>query len=265
MGAISSEPIIQVVDVVQHYGVRPVLRKVSLDVHPHELLSIVGPNGMGKSTLLGVISGALSPQSGHVVVDGLRRKETEERELEIRRRIAWLPDHPWLPKERTGREFLLSVGGMYGVEPLRLFEHIDRLLDVFDLAKQGDWAIRSYSNGQQKKIAVCGALVSEAPILLLDEPFSGGLDPAGILALKKVLRGLVERRRATIVMTSPVPEILEELADRIVVLREGNIVICDTPDAIKRTARTGGSLAEALARLMHPETVETVERYFASE
>jgi ABC-2 type transport system ATP-binding protein len=154
---------------------------------------------------------------------------------------------------------------MYGVEPLRLFDHIDRLLDVFDLAKQGDWAIRSYSNGQQKKIAVCGALVSEAPILLLDEPFSGGLDPAGILALKKVLRGLVERRRATIVMTSPVPEILEELADRIVVLREGNIVICDTPDAIKRTARTGGSLAEALARLMHPETVETVERYFEAD
>ncbi|MCP6726047.1 ATP-binding cassette domain-containing protein, partial [Klebsiella pneumoniae] len=84
-----------------------------------------------------------------------------------------------------------------------------------------DWPIRSYSNGQQKKVAICGALVSEAAVLMLDEPFSGGLDPAGIMALKRVLRRRVEHDGATVVMTTPVPELVEELADRIALISDG--------------------------------------------
>ena len=77
---------IRAVDITQHYGVRPVLRQVSLEIETGELVAILGPNGMGKSTLLSVLAGVLSPQHGHVEIDGLARRSSEQHELEIRRR-----------------------------------------------------------------------------------------------------------------------------------------------------------------------------------
>jgi ABC-2 type transport system ATP-binding protein len=253
---------IHVVGVTQHYGVRPVLRRIELEIRSGELVAIVGPNGMGKSTLLNVMAGVLSPQKGWVEIDGVRRRSSVENELEIRRRIAYLPDHPWLPKNRTGREFLLAVGRLYDIDDDRLLDHVERLLEVFELAKEGDWPIRSYSNGQQKKIAICSALVTDASILLLDEPFSGGLDPSGIVALKIILRRLADRNDRTIVMTTPVPELLEELAERIIVLREGEVVAFDTAEGLRRLSQCSGPLDEVLQRLIHPRTLDNLERYF---
>ena len=179
---------IQVVDLTQHYGVRPVLRGISLTVATGELAVVLGANGMGKTTLLAAMAGVLAPQKGWVEIDGARRRQSPEIELAIRRRVAFLADHPWLPSNMTGREFILGVGRLYDHGEDRLVEHADRLLSVFELTREGDWPIRSYSNGQKKKIALSAAPISEAPLLLLDEPFSGGLDPAGILTLKHILR-----------------------------------------------------------------------------
>lgn len=249
--------------VTQHYGVRPVLRQVDLQVPAGRLTAIVGPNGMGKTTLLGVMAGVLSPQKGYVEIDGLRRRRTEEEELAIRRRVVYLPDHPWLPTARTGREFLLGVGRLYDIDGERLIDHAERLLELFQLVREGDWPIRSYSNGQKKKIAVAAALASEAPILLLDELFGGGLDPSGILALRHVLRRLAAQADRTIVLTAPVPELAEEIADDFIVLKNGRVEAHDSLAGLKRRANCDGPLADVLARLVHPETIENVERYFA--
>src|SRR5205823_8211134 len=113
-----------------------------------------------------------------------------EEELAIRRAAVYLPDRPWLPANRTGREFLLGVGRLYDIADERLMDHADRLLALFELADRADAPIRDYSSGQQKKVAICGALIADAPALLLDEPFSGGLDPSGLMALKRVLQRL---------------------------------------------------------------------------
>src|SRR5262245_25564608 len=226
---------INVVNVTQHYGIRPVLRQINLSIPAGGLAAVIGPNGMGKSTLLSVIAGILSPQEGYVEIDGLRRKSSVENELAIRRRLVYLPDRPWLPKNRTGREFLLGVGRLYEIPVERLIDHVERLLQLFELDKIGDSPTRTYSAGQQKKIALCSALVTEASILLLDEPFSGGLDPSGILALKHVLRRLA-LERGTILMTTPVPELVDELADRLIILRDGQIAVQGWLRELKRAA-----------------------------
>lgn len=249
-------------DVTQHYGVRPVLRDISLKIPAGRLTAIVGPNGMGKTTLLGVIAGVLSPQHGFCEIDGLRRRRSEDEELEIRRRVVYLPDHPWLPMERTGRELLLGIGQLYDIDTDHLLGHVDRLLELFNLTREGDWPIRGYSNGQKKKIAIASALVTQAPIMLFDEPFAGGLDPAGILALRHVLKRLASDPKRTVVLTAPVPELVEELADEIVVVRDGTLAAHDTPAGLRRLTACSGSLAEVLARLTHPETLDSVERYF---
>jgi ABC-2 type transport system ATP-binding protein len=253
---------IELIDVTQHYGVRPVLKKISLRVEQAELVVVLGPNGMGKSTLLGVMGGVLAPQEGSIEIDGLVRRHSVEDELEIRRRAVYLPDRPWLPANRTGREFLLGVGRLYGIPDARLLEHVPRLLELFELSDKADSPIRGYSAGQQKKVALCSALVAETPILILDEPFSGGLDPSGLLALKKVLRHLVDRRGATIVLSSPVPELIAEIADRLLILKDGEILAFDSLDGIQRMTGTRGNLGQVLEQLIFPETTRNLAQYF---
>jgi ABC-type multidrug transport system ATPase subunit len=253
---------IRVVDVTHHYGIRPVLKHVNLEIQTGELVTIVGPNGMGKTTLLGVLAGVLWPCTGYAEFDGVRRRESVESERELRRRIVYLPDHAWLPKLRTGREFILAVGRLYGIDDLRLFDHADRLLRLFDLTEQGDRPIHSYSAGQLKKISLCGALITEAPYLLLDEPFSGGLDPSGILALRHVLQRLAVDQNVTVVMTTPVPELVEELAHRIAIIRDGELAAFDTADGLRRQTGTEGPLADVLQRMLNPATLENIEHYF---
>ena len=253
---------IELRDITQHYGVRPVLQDVNLRIERGEIVALLGPNGMGKTTLLGVMAGVLSPIRGEVVIDKLRRRGSAEEELEIRKRTVYLPDQPWLPGNRTGREFLLAVGRLYDVDDERLFAHVDQLLDLFELLEQGDSPIRTYSAGQKKKIALCSALVTEAPVLLLDEPFSGGLDPAGLLALKRIFQRHALRKELTIVLTSPVPELIEEIASRIVILQRGEILACDTLDGLQRLTGCRGTLGDVLERLVYPDTARKLDDYF---
>lgn len=253
---------IHVANVTQHYGIRPVLKNINLTIPAGGLAAVIGPNGMGKSTLLAVIAGILTPQYGCVEINGLRRKASIDVELSIRRQVVYLPDRPWLPKNRTGREFLLGVGKLYDIAVERLIDHVERLLQLFELEKHGDSPIRSYSAGQQKKIALCSALVTEARVLLLDEPFSGGLDPSGILALKHVLQRLAQDG-GTILMTTPVPELVDELADRLIILRDGQIAVEGSLYDLQRETGCSGPLSEVLERLISPHTLENLERYFA--
>jgi ABC-type multidrug transport system ATPase subunit len=254
---------IDVVNVTHHYGVKPVLRQINLRVERGEVLAIMGPNGMGKSTLMGVLAGALWPLKGYVEIDGRRRRESEEAEIAIRRKVVYLPAEPWVPLARTGREWLLAVGRVYQIEDDRLLDHVDRLLALFDLTEHGDSGISSYSTGQRKKIALAATLVTEAPIMLLDEPFAGGLDPSGILALRRVLQRLAQGDDYTIVMATPVPELVEELADRIAIIRDGRVIAHDTIAGLRRLASCDGKLDEVYERLVRPHTTESVDKYFA--
>jgi ABC-2 type transport system ATP-binding protein len=254
---------IKVADVSHHYGVRPVLTHISVDVQAGEIVVVMGPNGVGKSTLLGIISGLIAPVDGHVEINGLRRRSTEEIELRIRKQVAFLADHPWLPEFMTGREWLLAVGQLYDVDADRLMDHTNRLLALFQLTGNGDAPIRTYSNGQKKKIAICGALISEAPVLVLDEPFTGGLDPSAILALQRVLKFLAERRGLTIVLASQVPEIVEQLAHRIAVLSGTKMVAIASMEGLRAQAGTNGALPEVFEKLVHPDTLEHLEAYFS--
>ena len=107
--------------------------------------------------------------------------------------------------------------------------------------------------------------MTEAPVMLLDELFSGGLDPAVILALKRVLRRRIQESGATVVMTTPVPELVEELADRIAVLSEGRVLAYDTAAGLRRQTDSSGSLAEVLEWLIHPQTLQKLEHYFQGD
>ena len=253
---------IKVIDVSHHYGLRPVLSHVNLEVPDGQLVALMGPNGVGKSTLLGIIAGLIAPAKGRVEINGLARRASQETELKIRRQMALLTDHPWLPEFLTAREWLLAVGQLYDIEADHLMDHIVRLLDLFELSEKGDAPIRTCSNGQKKKIAICGALVTETPVLIFDEPFTGGLDPSAILALRRVLKHLADRSEVTIVMASQIPEMVELLAHRIAILSGTHLVAYDTLDGLRAKTGCAGSLPEVFEKIVHPQTMEHLEKYF---
>jgi ABC-type multidrug transport system ATPase subunit len=246
-----------------HYSVKPVLKGLTFRVDRGELVVIVGPNGMGKSTLLGAIGGVIPPHRGRVEINGNVRRRTAEEELAIRKMTVFLPDQAWLPAGATPRDYLLSVGRLYDVPDDRLFVQVEQTLKLFEIDGQGDSAISSCSAGQKKKVALCAALLTEAPVLLLDEPFSGGLDPAGILALKRVLRWRVTEKGSTVILTSPVPEIVEEIAGRVMILRGGEIAAFDTIDGLRRLTGVNGSLGEVLQHLLYPGMAANLDNYFS--
>lgn len=253
---------IDVVNCTQHYGVRPVLRDITLHIERGEIVALMGPNGMGKSTLMAVMAGVLPPARGYVEIDGRRRRRTIEEEATVRKMVAYLPADSWLPAQLSGREWLLAVGRLYEHDDLHLMEHAEQLVGLFALADIIDSKLSSWSSGQRKKVALAAALITEAPVLLLDEPFAGGLDPSGILALKRVLRRLRDEKHATIVFATPVPEVVEELADRVAFLRDGKIVAFDSVDGLRRATGCPGKLDELYARLVSPDQDANIDRYF---
>jgi ABC-type multidrug transport system ATPase subunit len=97
---------------------------------------------------------------------------------------------------------------------------------------------------------------------LLDEPFSGGLDPSGLLALKRVFLRHARQKELTIVMTSPVPELVEEIATKVVILHRGEILAFDTLDGLRRSTGCRGSLGDVLEQLIYPETSQRIDDYF---
>jgi ABC-type multidrug transport system ATPase subunit len=253
---------IRVDDVSHHYGVNPVLSHVSFEVRSGELVVVMGPNGAGKSTLLSVVAGLMSPAKGCVEINGLRRRASENTELQIRRQLAFLPDQTWLPEFKTGREWLMAVGELYDTDIDRLMDHISRVLELFQLAGRGEAPIRTYSNGQKKKLAICAVLVTEAPILVLDEPFTGGLDPAAILALGRVLKHLADQENRTILMASQIAEMIEPLAHRIAILEGAHLKAYDTLDGLRAKTGCAGSFPEVFEKLVHPQTLEQIDNYF---
>ena len=255
---------INLVDITHHYGIRPILRNVNLSIKKGDVVALMGPNGMGKSTLMGVAAGLLAPLKGYVEIDGKRRRSSPENELAIRRQVVYLAADAWTPGNQTGREWMLAVGRLYKVDDDRLLNHIDRLLDLFELTKQADSSISSYSTGQKKKIALCCTLVTDAPVMLLDEPFSGGLDPSALLALKRILQHLAARDDVTILMATPVPELVAEIADRVAILRDGRILAYDTLAALARQAGFA-NLDEIYQKLVNPEHKDSFARYLEAQ
>lgn len=253
---------IAVRNVWHHYGILPVLKNISIEINRGELVAVMGPNGMGKSTLLAILGGVLSPIKGTVDIDGYTRRRSVDEEIAIRKRVVYLPADPYLPLHVTGREFVVAMGRIYNMDDERIFTHTDLLLGIFDLDQRADAPIRTYSTGQKKKIAICSALITEAPVLIVDEPFSGGLDSSALLALSRILSYLAKREDITVVMAVPVPELVEPLAHKIAVISRGEIVAYDTPRQLRnRITDDGGTLSNVLESMMHPEVVTKVDEY----
>jgi ABC-2 type transport system ATP-binding protein len=219
----------------------------------------VGANGAGKSSVLRCMAGVWPPSAGTVTVDGLDRQKDD---LAIRRFTAYLPPDPTL-HDLTIRENIRIFAEAYGVEPEDYHARMDSLLRMFDLKERQDRSVRSLSKGELKKACLAAVCVTGARLYLLDEPFTGGIDPRGYDAFRRVLDRLAANREITGVIATQVLELAVTLADRIAVVNYGRILAVGTMAELRKAAHLGADadVTEVFARLGSKDSDVPVQDY----
>ncbi|MCU0618793.1 MAG: ABC transporter ATP-binding protein, partial [Gemmatimonadaceae bacterium] len=166
---------------------RAVVDALSLTVHRGEILGIVGANGAGKSTLLKLIAGALLPDDGTVRVEGRPAGDA-------RRRVAVVPaDERALFWRASARENVRLFGVLYGLRGDALDDAVDDVLDTVGLGEAGEQLVASFSSGMRQRVLLARALVTRAPLLILDEP-TRSLDPVTARELRRFVQQVVRAR-----------------------------------------------------------------------
>ena len=207
----------------KHFGETVALDRLTLEVEQGEIVGLLGPNGAGKTTTIRVLLGLIKPTSGRAQILGL---DAWRDPVEAHRHVAFIPGefHVW-PQLSGGQilDLLGTVSG--GYDPVFRDELIERF--NFDPSKKG----RSYSKGNRQKIAVIAALMTRAPLLVMDEP-SSGLDPLMEATFQDCLR---EAKAAgqTIFLSSHILSEVEAVCDRVAVLRQGVLVEYGTLDELR--------------------------------
>lgn len=211
----------------EYAGVEAV-KGIDLEVGYGEVFGFLGPNGAGKSTTIRMLTGLLAPTSGTATVAGV---DVAKDNVELKRRIGYLAEEPYLYTKLTGREFLKLMGDLYSVDPEASKQRADQLLAMFELDTKADSIIDGYSHGMKQKIGLAGTLLHEPKVLFLDEPTSG-LDPRSARVVKDLLTGLAKRGR-TVFMSTHVLEIAQVMCDRVGIINGGQLVAVGTIEELR--------------------------------
>jgi len=227
-------PLIQVQGLTKLYGEFVAVKDLDFSVAPGEILGLVGPNGAGKTTTLRCMVGILRPSGGSVSIEG---HDVMTDAVEAKRRLAWLPDEPHLFDYLTVREHLALTARLYQVEGAEA--RGQSLLEELELTDKADVLPGELSRGMKQKLAIACGLLHEPHALFFDEPLTG-LDPLGIRRMKATI---VERARrgASIVVSSHLLHLVEEIAARVLILQSGRRAALGTLEEIR-------ALAPGLAR-----------------
>ena len=208
---------IETKDLRKTFGSTVAVRTLTLQVPRGEIFGFLGPNGAGKSTAIKMLLGLVRPTGGQAFVLGAPAGD-----VEVRRRVGFLPEdfrfYDWL----TGAELLHLHGRLSGISPAALKDRVPAILDLVGLAPHADRRLRTYSKGMLQRVGLAQALVHEPEIIFLDEPTSG-LDPMGRRLVRDILRAERERG-ATVFLNSHLLSEIEVTCDRVAFIKDGEVV-----------------------------------------
>ncbi|OGR96957.1 MAG: hypothetical protein A2016_03500 [Elusimicrobia bacterium GWF2_62_30] len=228
------------------FGSFKAIDRLDLRVEPGEIFGFLGPNGAGKTTTVKILSGIMRPTSGRVSVAGF---DLDSAPLEAKRRLAYIPDEPFVYPKLTGWEFLRFMGDLYGVDPDAQRREIPKLLEQFDLAAQSGELLESYSHGMKQKLLIASVLLRKPKVVLFDEP-TVGLDPRSIRRFKTLLAEIAAAG-AAVFMCTHILDMAEKLCTSIGVLNAGQLIARGTVHEVKLLSKAPSSatLEEAFLAL----------------
>jgi ABC-2 type transport system ATP-binding protein len=238
-----SEFAIETHGLTRRFGAQLAVDGIDLRVSRGSFYGFLGENGAGKSTTISILTGLLAPTSGTMRVLG---REVGD---EVKRRVGVVPDGLLLFDRLTGREHLIFVARLFGLDRIEGARRADELLEAMELSNDSRKLVADYSFGMRKKLALAAALIHGPELLFLDEPFEG-VDAVAKASLTALLADLVQRRRLTIFITSHVLEVVERLCDHVGVIHRGRLVAQGTLQGVVSAVPGAQSLTEAFVALV---------------
>ena len=222
--------IIETHDLCKQYGNALRVAHLNLDVPEGSVYGFLGPNGAGKSTTLKMILGLVRPTAGSIQVLG--KEMDAQNRLAVLRQVGSLIESPSYYGHLTGEENLRIVQTLRGVPE----KNIREVLQIVRLDGQRGKRVAHYSLGMKQRLGLAAALLGYPKLLILDEP-TNGLDPAGIQEMRELICSLPERFGMTVVVSSHLLSEIDQMADHVAIIREGELVFQDTLEALHGRSR----------------------------
>jgi ABC-2 type transport system ATP-binding protein len=223
----------------KNYGSRPAVNQLDLEVHRGEIFGFLGPNGAGKTTTIRMALGLVRPTSGRVDLLGL---DVSRHGAEVLPRVGALVEAPALYGYMSGRDNLRAFASVLGGVPGR---RLDEVLELVDLDGRQKDRVKSYSMGMKQRLGLAAALLHDPELLVLDEP-ANGLDPAGIIEMRDLMRRLAAAGK-TIFVSSHVLAEVQQICDRVAIINLGRLV------RVAPVADLVGAHGEFAVRIESPE------------
>lgn len=237
----------------KRYGQTTAVDQLDLSVSNGTVYGFLGPNGSGKTTTMRMLTGLTTPTSGSATVAGVSITDRDA----LRPHIGYLPEEPPLYEQATAYEQLEYVAGLRNLPQQETQDRIDEILNRLGLPPE-DAATRiaDYSKGMRQKVAYVQAVLHSPDIAFLDEPTSG-LDPRAARTIRELIRELTNEGTTVFLSTHILP-VVEEIADTVGILYEGQLVAEDTPDQLTQRAETGETrtLEDAFLELTSTDPAE---------
>lgn len=215
-------------DVSKTYGATQALKNLKLNIPEGQIVGLIGHNGAGKSTTIKSLVSVINPTAGKILVDGL---DLASHRLRIKQKIGYVADSPDLFLRLTAQEFWDLVAASYGLNKQDYENRLVDLLGLFDFASHRYEVIETFSHGMRQKVFVIGALLSDPDIWVLDEPMTG-LDPQAAFDLKQLMRAHADKGK-TVLFSTHVLEVAEQLCDRLAILKKGELIFYGTVAELK--------------------------------
>ncbi len=230
---------IELIHLAKQFGELVAVNDISLTVPRGEFFAVLGPNAAGKTTTIKILAGLINPTSGSAHVAGFN---IQTQPLEVRRRLAYVPDFPFLYEKLTPWEFFRFTGQIFNMDDPCIQSDARGLIDRFSLEPYVNKPIEGLSHGTRQRVAIVSALLHDPEVFVIDEPMVG-LDPQHARVVKDVLK---ERSREgmTVFVSTHQLSVAEEMADRIGIIHEGRLVAVGTREELRRQSGAVGSLEE---------------------
>ena len=235
---------IELLQLTKKFGDLVAVDHLNLTLAKGEFFAMLGPNAAGKTTTIKMLAGLIKPTSGHARIAGF---DVQLQPLEARRRLAYVPDFPFLYDKLTAWEFLRFTGQLFHLPEDRIEASARELIARFHLLEHINRPIESLSHGTRQRVAIASALLHDPEVFIVDEPMVG-LDPQHARIIKDVLK---ERSRAgvTVLVSTHQLSIAEEMADRIGIIHGGKLIAVGTREELRRQSGTTGQLEEVFLSL----------------
>ncbi|MDC0642107.1 ABC transporter ATP-binding protein [Candidatus Pelagibacter sp.] len=215
---------IEVINLSKSYKSKQAVNNINFKINENEIVGLLGPNGCGKTTTIGMMLGLLKPTSGKVLINGM---DIEKNKISLLHKMNFISPYIELPKKLTVRQNLIVYGKLYNVNNLN--EQIDYLSNKLRLNKLLDNITGELSSGQKNRVSLAKALINNPTVLLLDEP-TASLDPETGDFVRTFLESYKKEKKISVLLASHNMDEVKRLCNSVLMMKDGTIVDSGTPD-----------------------------------